>query len=145
MVMTQAETLQAELNRLLDSMDVPVRRKSDVMWLNRNLAIRNSSHANFKRANEIILQLLREETMAERIARRLKEVDEALPSPDLPHNERFAQQHFDQWRGCVACKKSHHETSFCRKCGRCFYKQKIVQDDYGTFVYCVCGQNDLWD
>lgn len=59
--------------------------------------------------------------------------------------EDFAEQHADQWLGCTACKRSHHNTSFCRSCGRCFYTQTTKTEEGYTFVYCECGNNDLWD
>lgn len=59
--------------------------------------------------------------------------------------EDFAEKHADQWQGCLQCKESHHESSFCKNCGRCFYHQKSETTDYGTFIYCECGQSDLWD
>ncbi len=68
--------------------------------------------------------------------------------PDLPHTERFAYQHADQWWGCLQCRESHHYTSFCKNadCRKCFCHQKRVDDPkYGTFIYCECGLTDLWD
>jgi len=59
--------------------------------------------------------------------------------------EDFAQEHADQWIGCVACGASHHNTSFCPKCGRCFYTQPVSNDEVGTFVYCECGEVSWWD
>lgn len=39
---------------MLDEMDVPEKRKNDLEWLKRNLAIRNSNHPFFKDAMAII-------------------------------------------------------------------------------------------
>lgn len=50
-----------KLNRLLEilsRMDVPEQRKMDFRWLNRNLAIRNSSHPDFPEAVSIIKKML---------------------------------------------------------------------------------------
>lgn len=42
------------LKQMLDEMDVPEKRKNDLEWLKRNLAIRNSNHPFFKDAMAII-------------------------------------------------------------------------------------------
>jgi hypothetical protein len=63
----------------------------------------------------------------------------------MNHNEQHAQMFADQHIGCVACKESHHETSFC-ECGRCFFKAPVIDNsEMGTFVTCECGQSHLWD
>jgi hypothetical protein len=66
----------------------------------------------------------------------------------MSSTEDFAEKHADQWQGCCECRESHHRTSFCKNCGRCFFRliplDRVVTDDY-TFVYCTCGHNDLWD
>lgn len=43
-----------KLKILLDDMIVPNERKSDIRWLAKNLAIRNSEHPNFSEAMKII-------------------------------------------------------------------------------------------
>lgn len=43
-----------ELLDILDTMDVPPKRKEDMRWLSRNLFIRNSKHPKFKKAMELI-------------------------------------------------------------------------------------------
>ena len=49
-----------ELQELLHGMDIPENRKSDIGWLNRNLAIRNSDHPNFEPAISVIKSLWKE-------------------------------------------------------------------------------------
>lgn len=52
------------LNELLKKMDVPQIHKNptskDIPWLNRNLHIRNSKHANYEEALKIVQELLKE-------------------------------------------------------------------------------------
>ena len=48
-----------ELQELLHDMDIPVERFRSIPWLCRNMAIRNSHHKNFQRAQEIVIELLR--------------------------------------------------------------------------------------
>jgi hypothetical protein len=48
-----------ELLPILNTMDIPVLRKTDLQWLKRNLAIRNRNHPDFHRAMVIIHDLLR--------------------------------------------------------------------------------------
>jgi hypothetical protein len=48
-----------ELIAILNTMDVPRLRKTDLRWLSRNLAIRNRDHPEFFRAMRIIHDLLR--------------------------------------------------------------------------------------
>jgi hypothetical protein len=62
-------------------------------------------------------------------------------------SEQFAMEHADQWRGCVECKESHHESAFCPVCGKCYFRAKSYNNDpeIGTFVTCQCGYKDLWD
>lgn len=54
---------RAALTTLLDTMDVPEQRKDftsrNVSWLNRNLAVRNSSHPMFQTANDLVVWLCR--------------------------------------------------------------------------------------
>lgn len=42
------------LHSLIEGMDVPSLRKSDIGWLNRNLGVRNSNHPNFEKAKSIV-------------------------------------------------------------------------------------------
>ena len=63
--------------------------------------------------------------------------------------EDFAEKHADQHLGCVKCRGSHHESSFCM-CGRCFHQyigtKRLSHDGIiGTIVHCECGRNVLWD
>lgn len=58
----------------------------------------------------------------------------------------------EQWRGCVTCHDHHHETSFCQKCGRCYFSQlnKISRPGAGTsmdfdVIKCACGAVNIWD
>jgi hypothetical protein len=64
-------------------------------------------------------------------------------------SETFAEAHADQWLGCVKCKESHHTSSFCPKCGRCFFQyvgtRRCHNDEVGTFVGCECGTVSMWD
>lgn len=46
-----------KLKEILDQMDVPEMRKSDLGWLKRNLGIRNSGHPLFNQAMELIKEL----------------------------------------------------------------------------------------
>jgi hypothetical protein len=55
--------VQEQLSVILATMDVPALRRdltslANLGWLNRNLAIRNSSHPRFGEAIEIIRRLL---------------------------------------------------------------------------------------
>lgn len=50
-------TKEQELKLILNKMNVPEGRKSDLGWLGRNLAIRNSNHPDFNRAMELIKEL----------------------------------------------------------------------------------------
>lgn len=62
------------------------------------------------------------------------------------HVEQFAEQHAEQWLGCVACGSSHHKTSFCPKCGKCYFTAREFDNTpHGDFVTCQCGHRDLWD
>jgi hypothetical protein len=49
----------AELKSILEGMDVPAGRKTDLGWLSRNLAFRNVGHKDFNRAMELIRELLK--------------------------------------------------------------------------------------
>ena len=42
------------LTRILGTMDVPQQRKSDTLWLLRNLAVRNRNHPQFAEAVEML-------------------------------------------------------------------------------------------
>ena len=79
-----------------------------------------------------------------------------LSCDKLPTDEEHAFQYADQYVGCVSCKKSNHETSFCQKCGQCFFclmggdktlpkeKKRVIHGEY-TIVCCPCGAEILWD
>ena len=59
--MTEHET---ELSSLLETMDIPILRRDiskpeNLLWLSRNLVIRNGTHPDFNRANTLIKILLR--------------------------------------------------------------------------------------
>lgn len=47
-----------QLQELLEDMDVPKRRLTDLQWLKRNLGIRNSSHPDFKEAIDLVVKLI---------------------------------------------------------------------------------------
>jgi hypothetical protein len=42
------------LLEILNTMDVPEKRKTDLAWLSRNLFIRNKNHPQFNKAIELI-------------------------------------------------------------------------------------------
>lgn len=46
-----------ELESLTRKMDVPESRQRSVLWLQRNLAVRNSGHKNFQAAKNIVEEL----------------------------------------------------------------------------------------
>ena len=48
---------ETELQAILDTMDIPELRRTDMGWLKRNLAFRNRLHPKFQRALELILLL----------------------------------------------------------------------------------------
>ncbi len=51
-----------ELSAILETMAVPVKRRADLGWLKRNLAINNGGHPQLPRALEIIRALLAEDS-----------------------------------------------------------------------------------
>lgn len=57
------DDLNSNLLRVLDSMNVPEKRKifnlHNLLWLNRNLGIRNQDHPQFPSAMKIIQKLLK--------------------------------------------------------------------------------------
>ena len=55
----EIEAKMTELEKLLKDMDVPAHRRNSIPWLSRNLAIRNSHHANFSQATQIVVDLSR--------------------------------------------------------------------------------------
>lgn len=57
------DSMWDELHNILMIMDVPEKRKDDIRWLGRNLGIRNGSNPKFKRADEILKILLRNEEL----------------------------------------------------------------------------------
>lgn len=46
------------LDEILNTMDVPISRRSDLSWLSRNLFVKNSHNPLFKEATEIIKELV---------------------------------------------------------------------------------------
>lgn len=50
----EIKSLFVELKSLLRDMDIPNFRMDSVHWLSRNMAVRNSAHANYPRAAEIV-------------------------------------------------------------------------------------------
>lgn len=56
---TEQEKL--ELETILQTMDIPIGRKTDYRWLIRNLAIRNGNNPQFERAYFLIRKALRSE------------------------------------------------------------------------------------
>lgn len=53
---------KSTLNDLLAEMSVPERRRTDLRWLLRNLAIHNEAHPNFAEAMQHVKSMLRKET-----------------------------------------------------------------------------------
>ena len=57
------EQTEVQLGMLLEQMDVPERRmpvsRSNLRWLSRNLAVRNSDHPLFSETMDLVIQLLR--------------------------------------------------------------------------------------
>ena len=51
--------LKQELQSILLTMDIPENRLNDLLWLSRNIFIRNRKHKQFNRAIELINTLLR--------------------------------------------------------------------------------------
>jgi len=56
------EKLVASLKEAIKDMNIPEMRKnvgnmSDVRWIGRNMAIRNSGHPNFEQARDLLRQL----------------------------------------------------------------------------------------
>ena len=49
-----------QLAKLLETMDVPVMRKTDYRWLYRNLFIRNGGHPLYKQAEKVLIAILKE-------------------------------------------------------------------------------------
>jgi len=49
---------EAKVKELIADMDVPLLRRTDWAWLNRNLRVRNSNHPNFLEANDLIKKLI---------------------------------------------------------------------------------------
>lgn len=57
----EKEQMMELLQDALIGMTIPERRKKDVGWLNRNIAIHNEEHPNFIKARWLINQLMKEE------------------------------------------------------------------------------------
>lgn len=72
----QTDEMWSELHTLLQEMDVPPDRFSDINWLSRNLGIRNQYHANFARANQLVRNIL----MAIRVEIRKHPINQGLQS-----------------------------------------------------------------
>lgn len=53
------EEAKQKLAKLTSRMDVPSFRTGSVVWLDKNLAARNSDHPKYKEARELIDELLR--------------------------------------------------------------------------------------
>lgn len=62
------------LKELLDNMIVPEKRKCDLKWLKKNLAIRNKTHPSFFEAMSIIESKVKKHNM-KNIAKKELEVD----------------------------------------------------------------------
>lgn len=54
------EQLLDALDEVLIGMQVPLNRRRDIGWLNRNIAIQNQDHPNFIKARWLINQLMKE-------------------------------------------------------------------------------------
>ena len=57
----EREQMMELLQDALIGMTIPERRKKDIGWLNRNIAIHNEEHPNFIKARWLINQLMKEE------------------------------------------------------------------------------------
>lgn len=57
--MKEKDLLLKRLRELTSKMDVPVYRHDSVIWLSKNLKVRNSDHPNFEEAISIIKKLRR--------------------------------------------------------------------------------------
>lgn len=57
----EKEQMMELLQDALIGMTIPERRKKDIGWLNRNIAIHNEEHPNFIKARWLINQLMKEE------------------------------------------------------------------------------------
>lgn len=57
----EKEQMMKLLQDTLIGMTIPERRKKDIGWLNRNIAIHNEEHPNFIKARWLINQLMKEE------------------------------------------------------------------------------------
>lgn len=57
--MINKDELLDRLENLTSTMDIPIFRTRSVVWLNRNIHIRNQDHPNFKEAREILKILMK--------------------------------------------------------------------------------------
>lgn len=48
------------LQKLIEGMDVPIHRRHDLLWLSRNLGIRNAQHPNYPEAVKLIVKRIKE-------------------------------------------------------------------------------------
>ena len=53
----EKEQLMEQLQDLLIGMDIPMARKKDIGWLNRNIQINNSEHPNILKALWVLREL----------------------------------------------------------------------------------------
>jgi len=58
------DKLKSELRKILRTMNIPDQRinKLDIHWINRNIAIRNSSHPEIRNAKQLIRVLIKRES-----------------------------------------------------------------------------------
>lgn len=68
MELNELDILRSELGAILLTMDIPESRLDitniyNLNWLKRNIGIRNSGNENFKRACDLIIKLLKHETI----------------------------------------------------------------------------------
>ena len=48
----------SQLESLLSGMEIPTGRKASIPWLFKNLAVRNSKHANFSKAKSLVDEMM---------------------------------------------------------------------------------------
>lgn len=52
--------MDERLKEIIETMDIPEQRKEDVLWLSRNMFIRNSNHEDFEEARKLLTKELRD-------------------------------------------------------------------------------------
>jgi len=99
------EALLKEMREILDTMDVPELRKTDIFWLVRNLAFRNRNHPKYDRVIEILRQILNTREKCPRCGETLKLTPMSM---------------------CI--DTSMQARNWCPKCFHVFTKDKLKQE-----------------